>query len=694
MKIIKKSLLIGAISTALFGCGDESYKPDVKTSNVAPVVSSNIQFTAHETDDGERIYLLGTASGKEANTNNGAAGVTDADGDVLFVTNFTADTDDLTGFEFLGNAIFVRPSALASTLDTGETKTVVFSYDVSDGTETSTRTATLSVTGEDVAPIIIGDLVGNYTKDAGTGTLNLLINASDADGEPLTASNLVASADNRFVLPSSLNENNELVLDIASIASQVADGEKVTLNYTYQISDHNHDLTRNLMINILGVKDVPGAPLISSYFLNDELNETDTSKVYDLVADVVDREGDAIIVKNVKLNGAEALMYGAKLEGNNLTFTPNAFLTDIAAGANMSFEFTYQIEDANGNTSDGERSLAIVVNGVESNILVNNGASVDFEGLPAGNLPSNIGWRKITYDGVVANPVVSTNSAHSGSNSIFLEKGLGLEINWPATADRIYYYGGWTQTTEDINANFLHFNVYGGTRAWWQAGVRQWVNDSTQWLETTKVFTTFDWDLGTIVPDALFQSLNGPTCCSDSDAYVDDLRIVDITDIDGYANNMLTMNASSFEDGVVPTNNGVGVIGVTDTATEVTSGTYALTVDTTDNASASEVVLPVQAGAVKAGGRYMLQLDIHPTNAPVDVATGFEVKLETASGEVYNFSASTWSNTVNSAVRVMLNTDSATGTPDWENEDVSVRLRFQIAGIVYHIDNLALFAIP
>ena len=690
MKIIQKTLLVGAITTALAGCGDKSFKPEVKTSNAAPVVVGNIEVTVNEKDAVSFVSLLGTASGEKT----GAGVVTDADGDFLSIKNLTSNMESTVGFELEGNAMLLRPSALAGSIDTGETYSIVFTYDVSDGQASTPRTATFNVVGEDFAPEITGDLVGNYTKDAGTGTLDLLVNVVDADDEPLRASNLVASADNPFVLPSSINENNELILDIASIASQVADGEKVTLNYTYQVSDHRFDQSRNLTINILGVKDVPGAPLIASYFLNDELDETATAKVYDLVADVVDREGDAMAVKNVKLNGVEALMYGAKLEGNNLTFTPTAFLTDIAAGTNMSFEFTYQIEDANGNTADGERSLAIIVNGVESNILVNNGASQDFEGLPAGDMPSNIGWRKVAYDGQLTNPVISTDESHSGDNSVFVEKGLGLEVDWPATADRIYYYAGWSKTAIARDKDFMHFNAYGGERAWWKDGLRQWVADSTKWTETTKVFTTFDWDLGTIVPNALFQSLNGPDCCTNGDAYVDDLRIVDITDIDGYANNMLTMEASSFEDGVVPTNNGVGIIGVTDTVTEVTNGTYALTVDTTGNESASEVVLPVQAGAVKSGGRYMLQLDIHPTNAPADAATGFEVKLETASGEIYNFYPSTWSNTANSAVRVMLNTDSATGTPDWENEDVSVRLRFQVAGIVYHIDNLALFAIP
>ncbi len=695
MKIIKKSMLVAAISTALYGCGDESYKPEVKTSNEAPVVSTNISVDLHEKDAVSFAYLLGTATGAQ----RGDGVVTDADGDFLSIKNLTASIEDTTGFELEGNTLLLRPGALMDVLDTGDTHTVVFTYDVSDGETSTQRTATFNVVGEDFAPEVDGDLVGNFTKDAVSGVVNLLQSITDADSEPLTASNLVADSANTLVIPTSINENNELLLDIASVASEIPDGEKVTLNYTYQVSDHRFTVDRNLEVNVVGYKDIPGTPLIGSYFLTDAMVETDNTKVYDLIDDVVDREGDAINVKNVtlKVNGVDvaALPYGIKVDGNELHFSPSAFLTDIAPAATNNYEVLYQLEDSNGNTSDGNRSLVISVTGVESNILATSGASVDFESDTLGSAPSQ--WADFGWEGA-GGGVVSADAARTGTNGSTLLAGAGMAVNWTAEADHIYYFAGWSKTVgANGNSNFpVHFNAYGngGGREWWDGGTRQWVADTTLWAETAVVFNTFDfgWD---IAPAASFQVFNGPAAShSTVTAHVDDIRIVDITDVDGYANNMLAGEASSFEDGIVPENNGVGVIDVTNAATDVTSGTYALTVDTTGNASASEILLPVEAGAIKANGRYMLQLDIHATNAPAGAATGFEVKLETASGEVYNFYPSTWSDTANSAVRVMLNTESATGAPDWENEDVSVRLRFQVADIVYHIDNVTLFAIP
>lgn len=701
MKTFKSSkmLLASSVILALSGCGSEDYTPAAKANNTAPTHGGDISIALHEKDALMFVNLLGTPLG--ASSGEGVA--TDADGNYLSVTDVSIQTsgsrvDDIAelGAELNGNQIAIRPSAIEPLLDTDETHTIVVNYNIFDGKNKTPRTATFTFTGEDFAPEAVGDLVGNFTKDAGTGVLNLLTNVTDADEELLMVeqSSVIADAANLFAIPFTVVDNM-LNLDVASVEDQIPDGSKVTFNYTYKIKDHNHEVERNMIINILGVKDVEGAPLIGSYFLTDEVDETASMQNYDLLDDVVEREGDAMSVKNLKLNGSD-LPYGVMLDGSMLKFSPNAFMTEIDSGANSSFEFTFQIEDEHGNTSDGERSLAITVNGVESNIVAAQGASHTFEGDALGGGASD--WYNFGWQGA-GGATVSTDSAHFGNNGVELLPGGGMAVDWSAQADRIYYYAGWSKTVgANGNANFpVHFNAYGKNdagRAWWAGGARQWVADTTVWAETAITFNTFSWGWP-IYPDASFQVFNGPADShSTVTAYVDDIRIVDITDIDGYANNMLAAGSESFEDGEVPANNGVGSVSVTDTATDVTLGTNALVVDTTGNATASEVLLPVQAGAIKTGGRYMLSLDIHATNAQADTATGFEVKLETASGQVHNFYPSTWSNTANAGVRVMLNTDSATGTPDWENEDVSLRLSLKVADIVYHIDNVALYAIP
>ncbi|WP_143873748.1 hypothetical protein [Catenovulum sediminis] len=694
MKLFNKTMLVAAMLTALSGCSEEDFKPTEKTAegNTAPEHGGDIVINLHEKDAATNVYLMGTIDGK-ARGSNGLA--VDKDGDNMQVVNMTTNTEELDGFRNNGVWVEVDTEILRDMLDTGETKTVIYNYEISDGFASVARTLTINVTGEDFAPEAEGKLVGNYTRDAASGSVNLMTGVSDQDGETLVASNVVADASNKFTIPFTL-EDNQLSLDIASVKSQIDDGEKVTLKFTYQISDHRFTIDRDLEVNILGVKDVPGAPLFAEYFLTDEVNETANAKVYDLVEGTVDREGDNIIVSDVKVNGSSDLMFGAMLDGTNLKFIPTAFLTEIEAGKTKTFEFTYKVADDQGNVSDGERSLTITVKGVESNIIAQNGASDGFEGVATGDLPASSGWAKFGWEGPEL-PQVTTAEARSGSNSVLLEKGVGIALNWTAEVDRMYYYAGWFKTADPVTANFVHFNAYGEGdvgRAWWDGGFRPWVVDSTQWNEGAKIFNTFSWGFP-IVPKAAFQAFNGPSsCCSTTNAYVDDLRIVDITDIHPFDNNVLVSGAGTFESGELPQTNGEGNILITDATASERTGIYSVSVDTTGKSGYSaDIILPVQAGAVKTSGRYVVQLDIHATNAPADAASGFDVRLETANGNVLAF-GEIWSNTVNEAVKVVLNTDAASGTPDWENEDVFVRILLKRADTTYIIDNVTLYAIP
>lgn len=692
MKIINKSLLATAILTILAGCDDSDYEQKEQNINAAPYYTGNVVVTLDEKDPFKFAYLLGTATG--AKTGEGVA--KDGEGDFLSVRNLITESTDITGFEVMDNIVGIRPSALIDDLDTGETRTVVYTYDIYDGQNSVKRTATFNIVGEDFAPVVTGPITANYTKDAAASNVNLLLNVTDADNEPLTATDVVADSANPFVIPFTVVDNY-LVLDIASIKDQIPDGQKLTFNYDYKVSDHRFTVDHSVMVNILGVKDVPGAPLFAEYFLTAAANETASVQTYDLIQGAVDREGDDILVKNLTLNGSSALEYGITLNGTDLVFSPNAFLSEISAGQTMDFNFLYQVEDSNGNTSDGERSLIVTVTGVQSNVLLQQSKSSSFEGLTDGAIPT--GWYAFGWEGQGA-PAVTSVDARSGTSSTYLNAGVGMATNWTPQVDKVYYYSSWWRTV--ANNGFtgtmpVHFNAYGlgnAGRAWWFGGYRPWVADTKVWNESTKIFNTFSggWP---ITPEASFQAFSGPLAThSTTGAYVDDITIVDITDIKGYENNMLVSGAGTFEDNVIPANNGEGIVAITDTPTAITTGTYALSVDTTGKSGSSvDVYLPVQAGAVKAGGRYMLKLDIL---APAATAANnnFEVKLETVTGEVFNFSSPFWGNGANVGHQVILNTETATGSPDWATEDVKVSLRFVGTDIVYYVDNVTFYAIP
>lgn len=692
MKLFKKSLLVSAVLTAVAGCSSDDYKATEQANESAPTHGGDILVNVTEKDNFKFVYLLGTPDGKQ--TGEGVA--VDLDGNVLSVSDLTANADDMTGIEIDGNRVGIRPQALKDQLDTGDTRTISLSYNITDGQNKVARSLTVNIEGEDAAPEFEAGLTANYTKDAASGSVDLLEGVTDADEEPLTVSNLTADAQNPFELPTSLT-GSTLDIDIAAIKEQVPDGEKVTFKFTYEVNDHNHSISRELVVNVLGVKDVAGAPLFSEYFLTETVDETDNVQTYDLIQGAVDREGDAIVVSDVKLDGSTELPFAAQLEGTDLKFYPTAYLTEIQAGKSKAFEFTYKVADENGHVADGERTLTVTVNGVESNILVQKGALESFEGLAEGDLTATTsGWSKFGWENPIL-PQVSKNSAHTGENGVFLDQGVGITLNWDAAADRHYYYSGWFKTNDKVSNNFVHFNVYGEAdagRAWFTDGHRPWVADSTQWNEASKVFNTFEGGLP-IYPKAAFQAFNGPLANTTTAAHVDDLRIVDVTHLVPADNNLLVENAGAFESDDLPSNNGEGNISFTETSDFVSTGNQALSVDTTGKSGYSaDITLPLQAQSIKAGGRYMVELDIQASNVAADTKhDAFEVSLETNNGQVLAF-GQVWGNAKNEALRLVLNTQTATGTPDWQAEDVNLRILFKQADTQFYVDDVTIFAIP
>ncbi|MCI2283936.1 hypothetical protein L3081_11660 [Colwellia sp. MSW7] len=385
MKTFKSSkmLLASSVILALSGCGSDDYTPEAKANKAAPTHGGDISIAFHEKEAIKFVNLLGTLSG--ASSGEGVA--TDTDGNYLSVTDVTFQTsgsraDEIAalGAELNGNQIAIRPSAIAPYLDNDQSHTIVVNYNISDGQNKTPRAATFTFTGEDTAPVATGDLVGNFTKDLGTGLLNLFTNVFDEDLEPLAVdeNSIIADGANPFDLGLTIVDNL-LNIDIASVSEQIPDGNKVTFNYTYKIKDHNHEIERNMVINILGVKDVPGAPLIPDYFLSSEINETDTVQIYDLAQDVVDREGDNVIVHDITLDGSTDLPYGVEIENNTLSLDPHAYFNQVNHGEFKELLFSFKVSDDQGNTSDGERTLTVKLNGEQTNMIAASGFKAGFE---------------------------------------------------------------------------------------------------------------------------------------------------------------------------------------------------------------------------------------------------------------------------------------------------------------------------
>ncbi|MGJ8682369.1 hypothetical protein [Paraglaciecola sp.] len=718
MKMIKSSkvLLASSILAALAGCGSsDDFTPEAKVNNSAPVHGGDISVNFHEKDAIKFISLLGTPAG----TSTGEGVATDADGNFLSVTDVVVQTSgdraeeiEGLGIGLQGNEFGISPVTIAPLLDTDETHTIVVNYNITDGANKAPRMATFTITGEDFAPVIANNIISNYTKDAGVQIIDGLANVSDADNEVLTLSNLVAGSENPFTLPVTINGSN-LEVDVASVENDIPDGQKVTFNFTYTVSDHRFDLEREVTINVLGVKDIAGAPLVLDYFLKENINETDGMLMVDLAKDIEEREGDAVIISEIMLDGmAYTDSFAGRVDGNTLYFNPNAYFDDVEAGSFKDFTFTMKVADDQGNMSDGERELVITVNGVESNLLAAGGMDVGFEVDGAGFEAFNCG----------AGAEITTSLVANG-NSSFQMLGAPCYYATPASVFPDMEVGG---------KYYFHYNAYvgagdaspyimlnkdtSGTHNFW-VGARPWHPANASWRPLMIEYDTEAGYLATAngdgetpmdVADQLRLFVMSAWVGNDGMPAFDDFNFTRYDNIEGV--DILTGSPGSFEDdSFVPTTSGGGLVEVREDTNDASN--KVLYVDTTGATEAVTISFPVETGAIASDGKYRVTFDVQYVNFDANKDAGtdpninqwggytFDVVFKNAdTGLEFTKQSTIWNgNALGRFQGVADETSHWWGfgaDTDWSTENATVDFVLKGVGAQYIIDNIEIVRIP
>ncbi|GAB5379471.1 MAG: hypothetical protein Alis3KO_28670 [Aliiglaciecola sp.] len=720
MKTFKKSyvLLAGAMLTALTGCGGDSagdFTPEEKPNASAPTHGGDIMLNFNEKDALTFVNLLGTPNG----TATGEGVAADADGNYLTITDISITTsgprvDDIlgAGIEINGNQIGVRPLAVAPNLDTDETHTAVVSFNISDGANKTPRTATFVFEGEDFAPVIANDLIANFTRDAGSSSIDGLTDVTDADEEALTISNLVADAGNPFTLPVTINGTN-IEIDVSAVENQIPDGQKVTFDFTYTVSDHRFDLERNLTLNVLGVQDIPGAPLVLNYFLSEDVLETDGMLVVDLAKEIDEREGDAIVISDIALDGEEyTSSFAGEVDANTLYFNPNAYFDEIAAGEFRDFRFTMKVSDDQGNTSDGERELIIRVNGVESNLLVANGMDVGFE------------------------------NGGTGFDLTWCDPGAGIQSSIVANGDASFqmlgapcYYAVTAEAFPDLEVGgkyYFHYNAYvgngdaspyimlsadpNGAHNFW-AGARPWHPANASWRPLLVEFDTQSGYLATANDDGetpmdiaaqLRLFVMSAWLGNDGMPVLDDFTFVRFDNLEGV--DILTNSPGSFEDtDYVPMTTGGGIVEVREDPNDSTNNV--LFVDTTGATEAITISFPIDNGAMVSGGRYRVTYDVQYLNYTANNEAGsdpninefggyqFEIVFKNPDIELdFTLFSNIWNGADYGQVQNIADETSHWwgfgADTDWNSENNTVNFVLKGVGAQYIIDNIEIIRVP
>ena len=284
---------------------------DISILNVNPQVPDQ-QFTIEE--DGTLIFT-------DANLLNTA---TDIEGDSLSVESVSYDGSDGIFMDHGNGTYTFAPNENFN----GD---VSFDFTVSDGTNTVAANIDVSVTAVDDAPVS-GDLAYSIDED---GTLHLsqdqlLAQASDVDGDGLTASGLMVNDNDN----ATVTENDDGSFTITPDANFNGD-----IDITFNITDGNNTIQVSPDFTVNPVNDLPQVP--DQQFTIEEdgtLIFTDAN----LLNTVTDIEGDSLSVKSVSYDGSDGIFmdYG----NGTYTFAPYKHFN-----GDVSFDFT---------VSDGTNTVA------------------------------------------------------------------------------------------------------------------------------------------------------------------------------------------------------------------------------------------------------------------------------------------------------------------------------------------------
>ncbi|MBU2984233.1 retention module-containing protein, partial [Saccharophagus degradans] len=210
--------------------------------NAAPTVSAAVTSSASEDDSAYSVDLLENASDDDASN-------------TLNVNNLTLTSGDASGITVNGNTLDVAPNAY-NALAVGESEVITYSYEVEDGNGGSVaQTATITITGSNDAPTVSSAVTSTASEDDAAYSLDLLTNASDADGsDTLNVNNLtLVSGDASGITVS----GNSLSID-PNAYNALATGESEVITYSYDVEDGNGgSVAQTATITITGSNDAP-----------------------------------------------------------------------------------------------------------------------------------------------------------------------------------------------------------------------------------------------------------------------------------------------------------------------------------------------------------------------------------------------------------------------------------------------------
>lgn len=306
--------------------------------NDAPAVDNPITLTVTEDDSAQSIDLL--------------AGADDVDTNDTLIAESLTFTGVSTPFTLVNDNTLTFDPGFFNGLGATETEEVVVNYNVADGNGgVAAQTATITINGVNDAPVISGPISRTFSEDAGTQTVSLLDNVTDADtNDVLSVSGVNVTGDN-----SGITRNGASLSINTGAYSDLEEGESVEVVFTYQVTDGTETLNHSATITITGGADtpIPGADIEVSF------NENSPNTTVNLLEGSTDPNDDPLSVINAVITSGDARGVTLDVANNQLLISPTAY-ADLEDGEFAVVVVDYEVSDDNGNSAPRKATVTIV----------------------------------------------------------------------------------------------------------------------------------------------------------------------------------------------------------------------------------------------------------------------------------------------------------------------------------------------
>ena len=304
------------------------------------------------------VLDLGTGGARVFNLLQGAE---DPENTALTVGNIVSS--GILPTSSLGNPVFVFDAAAGTlTVDTtgynvasiDENYTITFDITDADGGVT-TQTIDITIQFEDPPTTefpTTSPIVFNATEDTLPVLIDLLLGASDPDGDTLTVTNIDALPSGMF----SDGATPNIITFIPGAFDYLNVGETLNAVINYTIEDGNGGFVDNtLTITITGVNDAP----INFATITATFNEDDGLVRVDLLESSTDLDdGDVLNADGLSLGGLQATLFdGSRFLGIELD---DFAYQSLSAGESADFNISFQVDDLNGGSTTQTGTITVV----------------------------------------------------------------------------------------------------------------------------------------------------------------------------------------------------------------------------------------------------------------------------------------------------------------------------------------------